>query len=147
MGTSPENDLERALMVMYNITMFTQVMDDMIGLDIDTELNIPSYATAAYSMAGGDRNLTMQLLKGKKKHYKTKVRDLGLGFVGRRGAFNVGRAIFEAATVVVKQGKKSEKFRQKLHRLPPRERIWINGGFDTTTVNEIKEEFEITEDE
>jgi hypothetical protein len=132
MGSTPANEHERALMIMHNITMVAQVIDDRVGWMIDKQLNIPSFAAAANHFAGGDEKIMKRLLDEKKQQYKRKVKDLGLGSIGRRGAFNVPRVAFEAGAFIVRKGKTSERMRQLIiKRVPPRERLYLTGILDT----------------
>jgi hypothetical protein len=142
MGTSPENELEQALMIMHNITMVAQIMDDTVGWKIDKHMNIPSYAAAADLMADGDPVVRQVLLKDFKRTYKRKVRDLGLGTAGRRGAFNASRAIFEGGNGLVELGRRSERARKRLKRLPIREQLYMHGTLTHENVGSLEAEFD-----
>lgn len=78
-GTHPQNELERALMVAFNMGQVAQIIDDRNGLAIDQTLNVPTYTRAALKVTAGDKNLARSLVDSKQDEYKQKALDLGAG--------------------------------------------------------------------
>jgi hypothetical protein len=137
MSTTPSTELERALMIMHNITMVAQVMDDTVGRDIDQQLNIPSYGYAAQRISDGDKKIAKQYLRDTKRHYKSKVRDLGLGNVGRRSTFNLLRGVLEIGAFALQRGKTNDRVRNSLiKKMPIREKMYLEGTLAEPTITD-----------
>jgi len=132
LGDNPQNTIEKAVMIMHNTAMALQVVDDWRGQNIDELLNIPTYASAALSLAANDKSTAHALLWRKKDEYKTKARNLGLSSSALKGAmiaFGIG---FRVTQAITHSGRKSETLKRRLLQrgMPMREQAYIEKRLD-----------------
>jgi hypothetical protein len=99
------NEAQRAVTIMYNLTMAANVYDDLKGYYIDRKLGIASLASAALEEKQGDRGAAKGFLLGIKASYEKRARDLGLSLTAQKGFDLVQWAVQEGLTWVTTTAK------------------------------------------
>ena len=67
-GTSPENNIERAIMIMFHTVMDGQLSDDWHDKYIDKAMHVPSFGRIVARMNGGDKKLAEREIKIGRAH-------------------------------------------------------------------------------
>ncbi|MCB9790090.1 hypothetical protein H6762_03845 [Candidatus Nomurabacteria bacterium] len=118
---SKDSKQEKAVVIIYNMAMASQVDDDWWGRSIDQLLNIPSFASGALQEFGNDEERARQFLRGVKDSYVKQAQKHGLGIIPSKGMAALSGIMQRFAHVVAK------KARRFTDRLPFREKAFVTG--------------------
>lgn len=129
MGRYPQNELERALMVAFNVCQIGQIIDDRKGLAIDEILRVPTYARGALKVAAGDKKVAKALLDSKTAEFKDKAIELDAGRITGGLMTGICTAAQVALNGIPELGRRYKPVRQILGNLHLglREELYMKG--------------------
>ena len=78
----PKDNVERAILIMFNLAMAGQIDDDWYGREVDARLGIPSFAMATIGESGKDIRGVRKKLKIMRDRYKQNAKELGMAPIG-----------------------------------------------------------------
>jgi len=131
LGNHPATSAERAVMIMHNLSMAAQVIDDLRGQKIDNLLDIPTYASGAKRLTGGDRKAARAILNAKIVAYKAKARELGLGKLATEGSLGIVSTFETVGALVTRKARSSDLMRRLVGKhLFLRELKYVDGELD-----------------
>lgn len=136
-GNHPATSAERAVMIMHNVAMVSQIIDDIYGDHIDKLLNIPTCFSAALAMTGGDRKTAKRFLHQEADRYKEKAHELGLGKLAIKAPMMFMSAMERVNASVTRSARSNKSLRGLMIKRYPdqylREKRFIEGKLDTKT--------------
>lgn len=125
-GTSPENNIERAIMIMFHTVMDGQLSDDWHDKYIDKAMHVPSFGRIVARMNGGNKKLAERDINRMREEHRAKARELGLGRIATHGVSK----IISLAEAMKKRSVNGAKRFGKTPPLTIRERAYAEGRFD-----------------
>lgn len=113
LSLDPQNNVERAVIIMHNLAMAAQVDDDWYGRGIDRALGIESFATAALKENGNNHHKSKELLDGIRDSYKSGAKKLGFNAVGVEAIASLFKIIAFGMSWTTRQARHSKYPRMK----------------------------------